>query len=487
MRALLLLALLAAGCVPAAEPDPPAVGEAQAPPEDPPPSADRARLTITVLEGDGTPVSESTFLRWRPRGASELFSDEEELSAVVLREGTLAEEWPRPSVAELAVPAGQPIDLVAVAGERRVHDRVPPLSAGLAQARSLILPAPQRLLRGRLLDPDGAPVGGVHVAAGAAATVARLDGTFEVLLHQARDLVRLDVEGWPSLEVALTDSDARVDVTLPLGASLVLVFEGEPLLHPELRGPDDARWRTTTDEAGRAAFQALPADTPLWLQVRRRVDLSGRSVTPGQLVLVEPTPMTLAPGEARERVVPIPGPGPLAGRLVDQEGAPLDQVELCLAEPLRGQQVDATYLTHEHRPRALVVTDGEGRFRFDEVPGGVWLVGVSRGAWNSQSPNGRRVSYAGLPATAGTEDLELRLATGLELRGHVRGLTGRTRVEARPQSFAGAREAFTKRDGSFVIDRLMPGPHDLYVDGQLVRHRIDPAAPQVELSIDLDG
>ena len=485
MRALLLLALLAA-CAPAAEPDPPAEGP-EAPPEDPAPPADTARLSIVVLEGDGTPLPESAFLRWRPRDGGELFADEEELAAVLLREGTLVETSSRLSLYEFDVPADQPVDLLAVAGDRRVHGRVPPLPAGAEQGKSLILPAPTRLLRGRLIDPEGAPVGGVHVSAAAAATVSRLDGTFEMTLAQAGDHVRLDVDGWPSADVTLPAGDERVDVTLPLGASLTLAFEGEPLLYTELSDAQGTRWRAMTDGTGRAVFHALPADTPLWLQVRRRTGVPGTFATSGQLVLIESTPMTFAAGEARERVVALPGPGPIAGRLVDQDGAPLEQVELCLAEPLRGEPVDATYLSHDHLPRARVVTDGEGRFRFDEVPGGVWLVGVSRGAWNSQSPNGRRVSYAALPATAGTKDMELQLAAGLKLRGHVDGLAGRTRVEARPQSFGGAREAFTKRDGTFVIDRLMPGPHDLYVDDQLVRVGVDPATPQVELRLDLDG
>ena len=84
-----LLALLVA-CAPEAEPHPPAggagsAGEQQAPP------ADGARLSVVVLEGDGSPASSTTFLRWRERGAEERFADGGELTAVVLREGALVE------------------------------------------------------------------------------------------------------------------------------------------------------------------------------------------------------------------------------------------------------------------------------------------------------------------------------------------------------------------------------------------------------------
>lgn len=440
-----------------------------------------------VLEGDGSPASSTTFLRWRARGAEERFADGGELTAVVLREGALVEEWLRPGVAELTVPAGRRIDLVAVAGQRRALGQAPALEAGRASTQQLTLPTPRRLLRGRLLDPDGAPVGATHVAVGPATTVTRLDGTFELSLAQVSDRVTLAVEGWPGLDATLPDTEDRLDLTLVQGASLLFAVEDGANLHLELRDEEGESWRTTVDEEGGAEFHALPAGTPLWLEVRRPSGPEAWSRAPGQLVLLEPTPMVLAPGEVRERRLEQPGPGPIAGRLVDLEGVPLVQVELCLAETPRGEPTDATYLSHAHAARAHVVTDQEGRFRFDEVPGGVWLVGVSRGAWNTKSRHGRAASYAALPVTAGTEGLELRLAVGLELRGRVAGLEGRVRVEARPQAFEGVREAFTRQDGTFVVDRLMPGPHDLYVDGQLLRRGLDPAEPQVELTLDLDG
>ena len=84
--------------------------------------------------------------------------------------------------------------------------------------------------------------------------------------------------------------------------------------------------------------------------------------------------------------------------------------------------------------------------------------------------------------------MELSIATGLSLRGRVveRDLPSppRTRVEARPQAFSGGRETSTRRDGSFELGRLMPGPHDLYLDGELVLRGVDPAVPQVDLTLE---
>jgi hypothetical protein len=495
MRLLLPLVLLAACSPQDADPGPQAAVEAPVqdpgagPGESVPASA---RIVIPLVtktdRGAGDLDPNTAFLRWRGSGQ-------------VLGQGNLVSELSPDGAFAFDVPAGQAIEVEVLAGDRRTALRFDPLEAGQTEHRMAWLQAGLRRVSGVLIDPNGVPLEGSRVRANGDATLTNSRGRFVVSVPAGLDEMEVFVPGWPPVTVALPppdESEAEVEVTLVTGARLratlrdsagapaqgrLVAWAGGRLVAWAWGEPGEA-WAGRTDGTGVAHLRGLPTGVPLGVWVLAPDTPTRR----GRLLLEVEPDLVLEGGETRELDLSLPPPGPIAGRLVDQDGRPLAQVELCLAVPGEGE-LDATYLQRNHSVRARTVTEADGSFRFEDAPGGVWLVGVARGPWNARIPLSGRVSPAALPARTADEEVLLQVAVGLSLRGKVVTADGepapRVTVVARPQGFHGERDVRTKADGTYELKGLLPGAHDIYLRGRRVLSDVDPSRgtplPQIHI------
>jgi protocatechuate 3,4-dioxygenase beta subunit len=157
---------------------------------------------------------------------------------------------------------------------------------------------------------------------------------------------------------------------LPEPARLVvraLDWNGHPVagatvqlaVQPEKEDAPDAQvWTAETSASGRARLSGLPAGEQLWLVVER----SG--------LVAEARAVVLRPGERRRLRVEL-GPGGLAsGRVVDEEGRPVDGAEVQLESEAFGRF--PSYLPAIVRAQAFRTarTDGAGRFQLRDLPKG---------------------------------------------------------------------------------------------------------------------
>ena len=493
LRARLLgLLALAASCG-RDEPQPPAPAvEPPAPvAEEPPEAASTARLQLVALSPtrDGiVPFPAGSSVRWIDRARTH-GANNAERRARILADG---ERIPIDAAREqlmLEVPAGVALDLLVLANDGQVGEVVPALEPDEVGVVTITLPEREREVSGRLLRPDGSPLGEVSlVVNGRRETWVGADGAFAIALPESVVRLALEVDGWPPLEVVLDAHPERnepLELRLVAGGTLrarVVAADGTARVGITVEAVDLGSARTDPD--GVATLTGL---TP-GREFRIRLRTSGH---PSALLLAPEETLRLDAGQTLEREYVLPARGPVAGRLVDQAGRGVAEVEVGLAQPSAEQPLAATYLDATHLVRRRTVTDAEGAFRFDDVEGARWLVGVAPGAWNARLPRAGRIAPVALPALPGTEDLVLTTARRLELAGRVVDENGapvvRVRVVARPQAFAGTRDALTRRDGRFTVKGLVPGAHDVWVGDERVHEGLDPASLPLELRIEIES
>jgi Carboxypeptidase regulatory-like domain len=133
-----------------------------------------------------------------------------------------------------------------------------------------------------------------------------------------------------------------------------------------------------------------------------------------------------------------PQTGPLSGRVFDHNGA-LAHGAVVWAQPL------ATPWTGT--PRGEAITDADGRFRIDPVPGGSWALVVDHGAAYAMADT----------VVAPTTVAELRLVAAATVTGHA-GLTPLGRAGSIAVSApAPEASAVSASDGSFTLGGLPAG------------------------------
>ena len=434
------------------------------------------RVYIDASESELTDPGARVLLHWQTlgRGGAEGPAEEESLTARV------GEPF------EFDVPAGSRIGLSASLGEGRAERSLWPLEPGGSERVEMALALPTGLVRGRLLTPEGRPAADRLLAVGPRETRTAPDGSFELRLPITRDPLVLHAVGAPPLLVERPQGDGDLgELRLPRGGCLRLIQSGGGAGSSLVRLIDPVTHSTwerqvPPGEEQELLFEALPASTRLSLRVFREEPGLGKGRW--QLAWQAREGVRVRPGETLPLTLELPGRGPIEGRLIDLEGRPLGGVELtCFAiEP--GERVQATYVAAGRPHLGVVRTQADGRFRFEGVPGGIWLVGPTRGGWNATAPGGRGLAYAALPVTTGAGECELALARGLALEGRVEGASSGS-IEARSEAFGGSREARIHQDGSFRIERLMPGPHELHAAGEVLLRGIDPATTHLDLTL----
>jgi hypothetical protein len=231
--------------------------------------------------------------------------------------------------------------------------------------------------------------------------------------------------------------------------------------------PDaDPSWTVVADGAGRAEIRELPPSVPLHLAVR----VAGREEH------VEAIPITLAAGERREIEVLLDAGASILGRVEDSSGAPVAKCEVWRAPLTAGHQL--ALLSFED-PAARNTTDEQGRFHFDDVSLGDWLIGPKPIArWDKDAKTADAfVGFAQLVhVETGTRQLQvtLRVDRGLFFSGLVLGPVGEAVAECHVQAIINdlswQDSDTTDAAGHFAIGPVPAAAFSLRADGDGSRY-----------------
>ena len=239
-----------------------------------------------------------------------------------------------------------------------------------------------------------------------------LDGTLELPLEAvAGGVVRgrvLDADGSPlgGAEVVLTPFE------ILLGAAPVLTERGDALLGE----PSPLIVRTRTNDSGEYRLEGCPPAAVVFARA------GGRLPAQGGVLLEDDREATLD--------LVLPAAGDVRGRVVDERGRPLAGVRLFLA-PERERRnaepgiAEAERLAAEGRPQAR--TDAEGEFAFESVTslsGSRWYLGSIAGDGDLAlfaDAGGYAPTWSAPLESADRAAVQLVLSRGVSLSGRVVG------------------------------------------------------------------
>jgi hypothetical protein len=216
---------------------------------------------------------------------------------------------------------------------------------------------------------------------------------------------------------------------------------------------ESGEWNGWTGADGRCEIGYLPAGIEI------RVSVSS-SDTPAQ---EEPTPLALRPREQRAIEILFAGTGSIVGRLVDTHGTGIanQRVQLVRTEtPVR-----AMFRWEQGVDRQ---TDETGRFRFDSVPAGLWLVGIA-GPIGSPESDRQLVGLAEIvEVVGGPVDVTVHAEPALSIAGRVLAPDGGgvslAVVVANTAAHAiASSDSVCDVEGRFRVSGLIAGPWNLRV------------------------
>jgi hypothetical protein len=221
------------------------------------------------------------------------------------------------------------------------------------------------------------------------------------------------------------------------------------------------KWRETTDELGRCAFQDLAVDTPIAIDLFRGAE---HVRMPAQTV-------TLTAGERKTLELVLAAGVTLRGVLLDQESRPIAGHPMWLL-PAGDPRPSVFDAYDAKRAIGTAKTNAQGRFEIaDVLPGDYWL-GPAALRDHSDPPQ------LGLPAPVAEvvhvvegadQDLTIHAHVGLYVRGRVLQADG---TPADLVTVLGASESSRGffqnwcHDGAFAIGPLPPGEIVVWADGR---------------------
>ncbi len=210
-------------------------------------------------------------------------------------------------------------------------------------------------------------------------------------------------------------------------------------------------WRAKTGVDGVARLEELPSNAPLNV----RIDAQERS-------RIEPTAVTLTPGETRRVEVAFDLGARIVGRVETTEGRALAEVEIwrLVAE----HPLNAKLLKSYEKPVETARSDSYGHFDFDSVPAGPWWIGVAP----KQSASSARLAplavLVDVNPTMGVVEVVLRTDEGLHITGVVLdpdGQPAQSLIFAHRLNLELFAHAKASADGEFSIGPLPAGDYEL--------------------------
>ncbi len=281
----------------------------------------------------------------------------------------------------------------------------------------------------RVLDDRGEPIAGARVRSGGESW--QTDGSGQVAVRLPAEVsasgfvpVQVTEAGDVQLSVARSlEGWVRDEVGGGLSAEVTVFALNADGTIDESRPP----LRTRTHSDGRFRFDEVPTQA-----IRIRAEADARAALTRQVSADE-----------REVVLVLRGASVVAGQVYETRGGPAAGAEVRIV----GSGV---------WPPRSAISDADGRFRFDDVPEGIYEVHARRG--NEVAPGHR-----GLRVEEGASAfVTLRMTQGVALRGVIRNDLGDALADAEvritPDGLALLPEQTTTReDGSFEIVGLLPG------------------------------
>lgn len=236
---------------------------------------------------------------------------------------------------------------------------------------------------------------------------------------------------------------------------------GVPPGDPRSNAPDGPQaWALATDDAGRCSASGLPCDVRLRVEIARE----------GSAAALEQEAITLTAGETRRLEWRVLDGCTISGRVLDQDGKPVPDLELLVQRPLLG--LTPEYAMYEEsgivmRGRA----DKSGRFTLKAVPAGTWWLGPEPPGGPNQ--NTRSVAGTALEVEASPRsernDVVLHVDQNLTIRGRVLDPSGapaaRQWITAKEVATEIPVAVMSESDGAFTVGPLRRGIYELYVGG----------------------
>ncbi len=216
----------------------------------------------------------------------------------------------------------------------------------------------------------------------------------------------------------------------------------------------EQEWTAVSLAGGRYELAELPSGVDLTLEVSAR----------GELVLQEVDALRLEPGEVRVRDIRLFAPGAIEGVVLDAGGAPAKGVHLLLVRGSEPRMLDGS------EPDSVQTrTDKQGRFAFQRVPPGTWLIGplaLVGPKERGRAPEVPLAQVVELPPGVAVIQVELHLLQSLLIEGRCVGPDGEAVGEANVFTLlAGSSVNVTSTaDGAFALGPLPPGEYQLFAD-----------------------
>jgi RNA polymerase sigma-70 factor (ECF subfamily) len=223
----------------------------------------------------------------------------------------------------------------------------------------------------------------------------------------------------------------------------------------------DPRWSVTTTSDGRAQVTGLPPDVPIALELWRGDQLARHVAEAPQL----------APGESRTLVLSLGTGARIVGEARGADAEPIAGLEVWLRAAERESR--DRYFSHREADAAeqRIVSDTQGRFVFEDVPSGAWLVGPAAHAPPFEASHAPPLArFVRIAEGTNEERVTLEIAQALAIRGIVVDAAGIPRagvwVRLDVDSLDGIQGFLTGEDGRFVAAPLAPGRFRLVAHGR---------------------
>lgn len=215
-----------------------------------------------------------------------------------------------------------------------------------------------------------------------------------------------------------------------------------------------SRKSTRTDGNGRFDFGLVPAGT-LWVQVNQ----AGQNANLHMSGMISRT-ITLVANEVRDLELNVET-GRLTGRVVaDLDGKSLSGANVSIVT--NGGMI--RFDSEQSFSNLSTITDGAGRFEFEQVPAGSYVVSAEVTGYARSSVGPVEVPYNGSPPP-----VELRALQGVEVKGVVRLPDDETpeylflwMEDAQTKAFSNSGE-IDRKTGKFKFPNVAPGEYRLHI------------------------